>query len=191
MPAGDLSVEFERFVPTIRERIALTLDGRPVVFDTARADIPGIGDTNLPRISLIMLTGPAPDQPRNLSWRLDPALGDSVIRLSAAGSEDIVRAEFVLAGQTAGPFALDGLVPQRWPQVFTTYLTIGFVHILPKGLDHILFVVGLFLLSTRLKTQLWQVTSFTLAHSVSLALGMLGIVLCTEHSLAWWFGLRR
>ncbi len=65
---------------------------------------------------------------------------------------------------------------QARPQVFTTYLTIGFVHILPKGLDHILFVVGLFLLSTRLKTLLWQVTSFTLVHSVSLALGMLGIV---------------
>ncbi len=176
LPAGDLSAQFEKFVPALKERIALTLDDLPVVFDTARAEIPGIGDTKLPRISLITLTGPAPDRPRNLAWRFDPALGDSVIRLSAAGGEDIVRAEFVPAGQTAGPFALDGLVPQSWPRVFTSYLKIGFVHIMPKGLDHILFVVGLFLLSARLKTLLWQVTSFTLAHSVSLALGTLGIV---------------
>ncbi|MEZ5476855.1 MAG: HupE/UreJ family protein [Thiolinea sp.] len=53
---------------------------------------------------------------------------------------------------------------------------IGFQHILPKGLDHILFVVGLFLLSTSLSVLLWQITSFTLAHSVTLALGMLGWV---------------
>jgi hydrogenase/urease accessory protein HupE len=46
----------------------------------------------------------------------------------------------------------------------------------PKGLDHILFVVGLFLLSPRLRPLLWQVTSFTVAHSVTLALGILGLI---------------
>jgi uncharacterized membrane protein len=39
-----------------------------------------------------------------------------------------------------------------------------------------LFVVGLFLLSSKLKPLLWQISSFTLAHTVTLALGMLGIV---------------
>ena len=47
---------------------------------------------------------------------------------------------------------------------------------MPKGLDHILFVVGLFLLSTKLGSLLWQVTAFTLAHTVTLALGILGYV---------------
>jgi hypothetical protein len=36
-------------------------------------------------------------------------------------------------------------------------------------------VLGLFLLSPKLKPLLWQVTAFTLAHSVTLALGVLGI----------------
>ena len=52
----------------------------------------------------------------------------------------------------------------------------GFDHIVPKGLDHILFVIGLFLLSVRLGPLLWQVTSFTIAHSITLALGALGLV---------------
>ncbi|MBI5802644.1 MAG: HupE/UreJ family protein [Verrucomicrobia bacterium] len=52
---------------------------------------------------------------------------------------------------------------------------LGFTHILPKGLDHILFVLGLFLLSPKLKPLLWQVTAFTLAHSLTLALAVLGI----------------
>ena len=55
------------------------------------------------------------------------------------------------------------------------FTELGFTHILPKGLDHILFVLGLFLLSPKLKPLLWQVTAFTLAHSVTLALGVLGI----------------
>ena len=61
-------------------------------------------------------------------------------------------------------------------EVFGTYLQIGFTHIVPKGLDHILFVVGLFLLSTRLRSLVWQITSFTLAHSVTLALGVFEVV---------------
>ena len=56
------------------------------------------------------------------------------------------------------------------------YLWLGYTHILPQGLDHILFVIGLFLLSPRLKTLLLQVTAFTIAHSITLGLSMYGIV---------------
>lgn len=54
-------------------------------------------------------------------------------------------------------------------------IELGFTHILPEGLDHILFVLGLFLLSPKLKPLLWQVTAFTVAHSLTLALAVLGI----------------
>jgi hypothetical protein len=56
------------------------------------------------------------------------------------------------------------------------YLQLGYTHILPKGLDHILFVLGIFLLSPRWKTLLLQVTAFTVAHSITLALSIYGIV---------------
>ena len=56
-------------------------------------------------------------------------------------------------------------------------LHLGFSHIIPEGLDHILFVVCLFLLAPRMKPLLIQVTAFTLAHSVTLGLAMAGIVL--------------
>lgn len=56
------------------------------------------------------------------------------------------------------------------------YLYLGYVHILPKGLDHILFVLGLFFASTRLRPLLLQVTTFTVAHSTTLALAALGLV---------------
>lgn len=64
---------------------------------------------------------------------------------------------------------------------FLTYIPVGFDHIVPQGLDHILFVLGLFFLSTRMGPLLWQVTAFTLAHTVTLALGALNIVTVPEH----------
>jgi hypothetical protein len=57
------------------------------------------------------------------------------------------------------------------------YLQMGFTHILPMGADHVLFVTGLCLLSTRIKTILWQATAFTVAHSVTLALSMKNIII--------------
>jgi hypothetical protein len=56
------------------------------------------------------------------------------------------------------------------------YLTLGFQHIIPQGLDHILFVAGLCLLSTSIKTIIWQATAFTVAHSITLALSMKNII---------------
>ena len=56
------------------------------------------------------------------------------------------------------------------------YLKLGFQHIVPNGFDHILFVVGLCLLSTKIKTILWQATAFTVAHSITLALSMKGLI---------------
>jgi hypothetical protein len=61
-------------------------------------------------------------------------------------------------------------------QVVWFYFKLGVRHIVPLGADHILFVTSLCLLSTRIKTILWQATAFTVAHSVTLALSMKGIL---------------
>src|SRR5580704_16139568 len=57
------------------------------------------------------------------------------------------------------------------------YLQLGVRHIIPEGFDHILFVVSLCLLSTKISTILWQATAFTVAHSITLALSMKGIIM--------------
>lgn len=55
------------------------------------------------------------------------------------------------------------------------YTKLGFEHIVPLGIDHILFVVCLCLLNTKLKTIFWQATAFTVAHSITLALSIQNI----------------
>jgi len=57
------------------------------------------------------------------------------------------------------------------------YLKLGFEHILPLGLDHILFVICLCLLNNKFKTVFWQATAFTVAHSITLALSMQNIIM--------------
>ncbi|MEP6949384.1 MAG: HupE/UreJ family protein [Ginsengibacter sp.] len=56
------------------------------------------------------------------------------------------------------------------------YLELGYTHILPLGLDHILFVLSLYLLSPKLKPVLYQATAFTIAHSVTLGLSMYHVI---------------
>src|SRR5215213_4054264 len=56
------------------------------------------------------------------------------------------------------------------------YTSLGISHIIPQGLDHILFITGICLLGTDIKSILWQATAFTVAHSITLALSMKNII---------------
>jgi hypothetical protein len=50
------------------------------------------------------------------------------------------------------------------------YVWLGITHIIPKGLDHILFVLALFLAARNARSLLIQISAFTVAHTVTLAL---------------------
>ncbi len=56
------------------------------------------------------------------------------------------------------------------------YVKLGFVHILPAGYDHILFVLALFLAATTLRQLIWQISAFTLAHTITLGLATMGTI---------------
>lgn len=60
--------------------------------------------------------------------------------------------------------------------VFVQYLVEGYKHIIPLGLDHILFILCIFFLNTRLKPILLQASMFTLAHTITLGLCMYGVI---------------
>jgi hypothetical protein len=54
------------------------------------------------------------------------------------------------------------------------FLQLGFGHIVPYGLDHVLFVLGLFFCCREFATLLTHVTLFTVAHSLSLGVAVVG-----------------
>jgi hypothetical protein len=100
------------------------------------------------------------------------------VRLSVGSEGRAEGAALVLQrGEESPPLAVGQAIasPGRL-RMASRYLALGFSHILPEGLDHILFVLGLFLLSPRLKPLLLQVSAFTVAHTLTLALSTYGVV---------------
>ena len=59
---------------------------------------------------------------------------------------------------------------------FYIFVKAGFEHIIPQGLDHILFVLGLFFSCRAFRSLLLQVTAFTVAHSITLVIAAQGLV---------------
>src|SRR5262245_22805334 len=63
-----------------------------------------------------------------------------------------------------------------WFDNLVTFIQLGFRHILPLGFDHILFIVAIYLTSQGWKSLLQQVTTFTLAHTITLGLAAGGMI---------------
>lgn len=79
--------------------------------------------------------------------------------------------------QTGNEELLAGLDERRgFLQTLGIYVRIGIGHILPDGTDHILFVLAVFLASVRLKALVWQISAFTVAHTVTLGLAAVGLI---------------
>lgn len=68
------------------------------------------------------------------------------------------------------------LSAMSWSKKIYIFIKAGFEHIIPQGIDHILFVLGLFFSTLKLRSLILQVTAFTFAHSITLALAALGFV---------------
>jgi len=60
-------------------------------------------------------------------------------------------------------------------EVSATYTLLGIEHIL-IGFDHLLFVFALLLIVRNIRTLIWTITAFTLAHSITLAGSSLGYI---------------
>ncbi len=61
-------------------------------------------------------------------------------------------------------------------QALILYLQLGFEHIIPLGLDHIVFIIALFIINPQIKPILIQATAFTIAHTITLGLSMFQII---------------
>ena len=61
-------------------------------------------------------------------------------------------------------------------ELFKEYLRLGFTHVIPLGFDHILFILSIFFLNSRIRSVIIQCSTFTLAHSLSLALSACGYI---------------
>jgi len=95
--------------------------------------------------------------------------------MSKHRSDAAFAAAAMLTLLAAAPALAHPLDLAAQPPAATTYFALGVEHIV-TGIDHLLFLLGLVVVATRLRDVLWAVTAFTLAHSMTLALAALGMV---------------
>jgi hypothetical protein len=160
----------EPFLRAVQQSAQILFDGRRVTPSTSEI----ISVT--PIVTRLHLTGRTPSGVSRFTFRDDAITGFFVLMLQNEGREGVVT-QWVESGKVSEPFVLDrAVVPlSRWT-IMRLYLSLGFTHILPRGLDHVLFVLGIFLLAVQLRPVLWQVSAFTVAHTITLALTVYGVV---------------
>ncbi len=160
----------------IADYIEVRFDGvvSPARVTVTQVEMPD--DIALPPFVVLRADGEVPAQAKAVTWRYGLVYSTyAVVFSDAQGSEPVTQ---WLDGDTESkpfPILASGPPPSRL-QIVAQYLSLGFRHIVPEGLDHILFVLGIFLLTPRLKPVLVQVTAFTIAHSVTLGLTMVGVL---------------
>jgi len=149
-----------------------SFDGRPVVPDRVDWVDPNPRAAELH----LRLSGPIPPGARTFAWTSRTKLGTYLLTVQTEG-EAAPQRMWLEGGETSAPIPLRAsVVPPTRREVIAQYLRLGYTHILPKGTDHILFVLGIFFLARRLKPVLIQVTAFTIAHTITLALTIYGVV---------------
>jgi hypothetical protein len=159
-----------RLLSEVADRVHVEFEGRPEkpALEWLHPDPAGAEVT-------LRLSGAIPGGATLFAFSNDAKIGSYLLTVRTEGVEQAQR-QWQEGGEAGLAVVLNArVVPPTRQQVAWAYLKLGFTHILPKGTDHILFVLGIFLLSIRLKPVLLQVTAFTVAHTITLALTIYGV----------------
>jgi hydrogenase/urease accessory protein HupE len=186
MSAPELKQAFAAFKQDFLQSVFIEVDSdkqisNKLALSIHSVDIPPTGYTKVPRISVIELTATLPQGAESLRWYYPEKFGDNAVRVRQVDKENDLwhwsQWQWLRSDEVSQTFSLSEIVsPKSVFEVIASYISIGFQHIVPRGTDHILFILGLFLLSTRLTPLLWQVTMFTVAHTITLGLAMNHVV---------------
>ncbi len=169
-----LEAAFRDAWPRVSQGLLLIVDGERLSPEIVDLQIPATGDLELPRDSILAVAADLPPGDVGVEIGVAPGWGTFIPR-QIGGGEDAYEG-FLAGGELTPPLPRAEVLTEGAGAVFLRYIGAGFEHIVPLGLDHILFVLGLFFFATKLGPLLWQVTAFTVAHTVTLALAATNIV---------------
>lgn len=170
LDASALRARLTPLLPRLAKQIDVRFDGAPSPASVAIAALEVPADVSRPAFVVLNAAGSVPSSAHAVSWMYGMTYSTYALTLNG-------KTVWIDGDARSAPMPLaDTAPPPTRGHVIAQYLVLGFEHILPKGLDHILFILGIFLLTTRLKPILTQVTAFTIAHSITLGLTMYGVV---------------
>ena len=119
----------------------------------------------------VTFDAPASGPTTKLVWQTSLTTGTYALSVESADGTSTLQ---WIAGTT--PSEPVSMVTTDFVHTIGRGIVLGFTHIVPRGVDHILFVIGLALFGARGRQLLLLVTAFTVAHSITLGLGLYGVV---------------
>ena len=173
-----LREKFTAFEADFSNDLGLTINGVRQAMTLKTVDIDIKGYTKRARKTILTYTTKVPQPIQTLSWQFQPSYGDSALRyqLFEKGSYNWSPWQWLKAGFSSGEIRINQPSQNRLFKQVLTFIDIGFDHVIPLGWDHILFIVGMAFSSLLWRKLLWLVSAFTLAHTLTLGLSMLGWV---------------
>ena len=172
-----LKVIFDKSLYDFQKNIFLLQNEKRINFKIDKVNIEKVGDLNISRATTISIFGKNIYKNNlKLGWKND--YGPIILRVFNL-ENSIVYTEYIKISSTSKSFSIEKEDTNLISEILK-YFSIGFQHIFPKGTDHILFVLGLFLFSPNFKPLLIQISVFTLAHTITIFLGVLNIVIISE-----------
>ena len=176
VPESELQRRKEAFQNRFLDQLQLSFDGQKATYSVVPLAPHESQDPAAAWRFGFRLNGTFSKGARVFTWSHPFQLGQYLLRLQMEGDAE-PHSLWVEGGKSSLPFSLESrILPQTKSGKIALYLKLGFTHILPNGTDHILFVLGLFFLSLRLRPLFIQVTSFTVAHSLTLGLSLFGVL---------------
>jgi hypothetical protein len=173
--SGDAARDLRDFAAAVTRHVAVEADGAACSGVPAEMRPPSAGRASIEVVVLYACAAPI----RHLSIRdgIDAVLGADHHTIAdiqwPGGAKQVV---FEMEHRLVSIAITGNAAPERRAAgTFVSYLGLGVEHIL-LGFDHLLFVVALILPGGRLLSLLAIVTAFTVAHSITLALSVLGLV---------------
>ena len=175
-PPGELPPRVTASAPAILRQVEVWFDGTRVTPALRYVPLPTPSADPTAVTGLLRFEGAIPRGATAFRWRYLLPYTSYLLTLNDEASPGGQR-QWVEGDALSKPFVLGKrAAPSSRSEIALMYVRLGFTHIIPKGADHILFVLGIFFLSTRWRDLLAQVTAFTIAHSVTLALSVYEVV---------------
>jgi len=166
--------QFNSKIKNFANKINLTSNNSNLDLTLVSIIIPEVGNTDIIRDTIVNFDIQNIREERfKFSW--DKNLGSIILRINSIHNKPLYT-ELIEDGKKSKWFSIKNKTEVGLFQNFKKYVLLGFKHIIPKGLDHVLFVLALFLLSAKLSPLVLQVSIFTLAHTITLFLGVLNII---------------
>ena len=141
-------------------------------FNFSKVDTENIDNPDVSRLSTVHFFIENPGM-KSFTFQASTILGEIIFRQT--GVQNGVT-QYLFTGEKSEIVSSVAGKPIIWYDTFLEYIPVGFTHILPKGLDHILFVLGLLFLTPKFYPLLLQISIFTLAHTITLAISSLKII---------------